>query len=401
MHQVDGVLALYYAVLHIWAGAFGSSPVIARSLSAVFSVATVPTIYLLARKLVDREASILASIFCSTSVFVVTYAQTARPYALEIFSSTLSLLAFVHFQRQPTRLAAFIYMGISGVVIYLHPFGFLTIVAQLVSLPLLTPNWRNRLPISIAMALTLALLYVPIAVLQLNDGLSQFDWIPRRESILELGRPIVTFAGSIALAIVMTLCCTPLFFAERDRGQRSRIGALVLWFGVPIVVGWTISLYHPVFVSRYFASAFPPFAILVASGVRSIRSEAVSGLAAMLIVALSINAIWLGRNVSSEDIRDAASFVADHATPQDAVVIFQPAAIFAFRSELELRREVLRAPIVYPLVETRSWSQDLEHIHPSSFALGHYDHVWLVSFDLDRTRYRTLMAHLAKKYVVK
>jgi len=121
----------------------------------------------------------------------------------------------------------------------------------------------------------------------------------------------------------------------------------------------------------------------------------------MLIVALSINAIWLGRNVSSEDIRDAASFVADHATPQDAVVIFQPAAIFAFRSELELRREVLRAPIVYPLVETRSWSQDLEHIHPSSFALGHYDHVWLVSFDLDRTRYRTLMAHLAKKYVVK
>jgi hypothetical protein len=156
-----------------------------------------------------------------------------------------------------------------------------------------------------------------------------------------------------------------------------------------------------VFVSRYFASAFPPFVILVASGVRSIRSDAVSGLVAMLIVALSINAVWTGRNASNQDIRGAASFVAQHATPHDAVVIFQPAAIFAFREELAHRVEVLRAPIVYPLVEARSWSQGLQHIDPSAFPLGHYDHVWLVSIDLDRTHYAALTAHLAKKYVDK
>jgi mannosyltransferase len=399
LHQVDGVQAPYYVVLHIWTTAFGSSPVAVRSLSGVFSVATVPAIYLLARSLVDRKTSLLASLFCSTSVFVVTYAQIARPYALESFSSILSLLAFVYFQKRPTRLGAFGYVAISGVAIYLHPFALLMIAAQLVSLPLLTPNWRKQLPISMIMALTLALLYTPIAVLQLNDGLSQFDWIPRQEDIVSLGRPLVAFAGSIALAIVMILCSSALFFVVRDREQRNHLGVLAIWFGFPIGLGWAISFYHPVFVSRYFASAFPPFVILVASSVRSIRSEIVSGLATILIVALSIGAVWSGRNASSQDIRGAASLVSQNATAHDAVVIFQPAAIFAFQEELEHRGEVLRAPIVYPLVEARSWSQDLRRIDPSLFPLGHYDHIWLVTIDLDRTHYAALMAHLAKKYV--
>jgi len=65
------------------------------------------------------------------------------------------------------------------------------IAAQLVSLPLLTPNWRKQLPISMIMALTLALLYTPIAVLQLNDGLSSLIGIPRQEDIVSLGRPLV------------------------------------------------------------------------------------------------------------------------------------------------------------------------------------------------------------------
>jgi FtsH-binding integral membrane protein len=273
------------------------------------------------------------------------------------------------------------------------------IVAQLVSLPLLTADWRKHLRSSLAMALAPALLFAPIVALQLHDGLSQIDWIPRQESIVTLGRLVVEFAGSIALAIVMILCCMSLPFFERSREQRNHIWVLAIWFGVPLCLGLAISLYHPVFLPRYFASTFPAFVILVASGVRSIRFRAVSVLAAMLIVALSVSTLWSGRDVSSQDIRGAASFIAQRATPDDAVAIFQPEAIFAFREELVHRREILLAPIVYPLVEARSWSRDLRDVDPSTFPLGHYDHIWFVASGLDRTQYTGLMARLTKEYV--
>lgn len=397
LHQIDAVLSPYYVLLHLWLKFFGTSTAAARSLSEVFAIATVPAVYLLARTLFDGRSAVLASILCATSAFFVAYAQTARPYALEICCSALSFWAFIEFQRRRRLAAALAYFGISLVAVYIQPFEMLTLAAQLLSLPLLCMNWRKLLPANAFIVFIIVLLYAPVAALQLRAGLSQIDWI-HRQDIFAIGRPIVAFAGSISACVVMVLCCIATVL-ERDPVRRKNIVALAIWIAFPIAVAWIASLYHPIFVSRYFASAYPPFVILVASGIVSIRSGVASGIAAIAVVGLSLSASWSVRNSSVEDLRGAALFVSQHATSRDSVVIFPPAAIFALREELEFHRQKLLAPIVYPLANSQSWSSDLLHAKPSSFPIGRYDRVWLVCSDCDRTLDIALLTHLGTNYV--
>src|ERR1700722_15673536 len=106
VHRIDAVIALYYVLLHVWLGAFGSSVLAARSLSALCAVASVAIMYLVARRLFDRTTAIIAGVVCATSSFLVMYAHDARPYALEICASTMAILAFLRFLERPDNWSA-------------------------------------------------------------------------------------------------------------------------------------------------------------------------------------------------------------------------------------------------------------------------------------------------------
>src|SRR3954471_24023165 len=54
----DGSPPLYYLALHVWMAVFGSGDLAARSLSAVFAVATLPLIWLAALRIGARRAAV-------------------------------------------------------------------------------------------------------------------------------------------------------------------------------------------------------------------------------------------------------------------------------------------------------------------------------------------------------
>jgi mannosyltransferase len=84
---------LYYAILQLWLNLFGTSDVALRLLSVVIGTATIPLLYILARKLfTDHRIALVAAFLLAISPFHIYYSQEVRMYGLV----TLLGLASIH-----------------------------------------------------------------------------------------------------------------------------------------------------------------------------------------------------------------------------------------------------------------------------------------------------------------
>ena len=73
---------LYYYLLHIWCGVFGSSEFALRSLSAVLGVLLVGLTFLIGRKAFSVGVGLLAAFLATINPFQIYYSQEARMYLL-------------------------------------------------------------------------------------------------------------------------------------------------------------------------------------------------------------------------------------------------------------------------------------------------------------------------------
>jgi mannosyltransferase len=377
VHHIDAVLALYYALLHLWLGAFGSSVFAARGLSATCAVVSVALTYIVARRLFDQGTAVIAGVVCATSSFLVIYAHDARPYALEICASTTAILAFLRFVERPDKRSASLFALVSVAAIYVHIFAVLLFVALIVSLPVLRPDWRRYGSALAAVVASVALLSAPLVVVQLKEGLAQIDWIAPTVSGVA-GVLFIDFTGSLLQAIVALGCCCYALVAIARNGGGRVTAAVAMWTGIPIVAAFAVAEVHPMFVSRYLACAFPPFVLLVAAGISALPRSAPRYIVTAFVAALSVHTIWLHRFEPLTDFRAAAADVQTLAGPRDAVVIFDPAAAFAFEAELDRRTPRLLAPVIYPQASWSYWSPEMRQPDPMSVPLGRYEHLWLV-----------------------
>ncbi len=95
---------VYYTLLRIW-GFFGSSEAWLRSLSAIFSIACIPVIFVLGRLLGKpihgSWIGAIAALIFSVSPVHIQYAQEARPYSMLTFAATLTLAGVLWAIRYP------------------------------------------------------------------------------------------------------------------------------------------------------------------------------------------------------------------------------------------------------------------------------------------------------------
>lgn len=101
--RIDQHPPLYYALLRLWTHIWGESEASMRSLSALFSTATIPLIYLLGRQLLDERTGLLSALILAISPFHIRLAQEARMYTLLAFNASLALYALSRITTSRTR----------------------------------------------------------------------------------------------------------------------------------------------------------------------------------------------------------------------------------------------------------------------------------------------------------
>ncbi|MBU6234052.1 MAG: glycosyltransferase family 39 protein [Acidobacteria bacterium] len=90
----DGAPPLFYFVLHHWMQLFGSSDSVVRSLSGVLSVITLPLVYVVARRLRDRQTAAIAVAVASVTPYAIYFATETRMYSMVMCEVALFLFVW-------------------------------------------------------------------------------------------------------------------------------------------------------------------------------------------------------------------------------------------------------------------------------------------------------------------
>ena len=93
--RIDQHPPLYYLLLHYWIAVKGDTAYSVRMLSALFSIATIPMMYLIGKRLSGVMMGLVAALILALSPFNIRFAQETRMYALLMFNASVAIYALV------------------------------------------------------------------------------------------------------------------------------------------------------------------------------------------------------------------------------------------------------------------------------------------------------------------
>jgi len=301
--RIDGSPPVYYVLLHAWMAVFGTGTWAVRALSGVFSLATLPLAWLLARRLVGRPEAVATVLLLASSPFAVQYATEARMYSLVMLLTAVGGLALLRTLARPGWWPVAGLGACSGLLALTHYWSFY--LFAVLGLGLLLAAWRGR-PEGRA-AHRRALLGL------LSGGLLFVPWLPVFfYQALHTGAPwgvptsigrivdtVLAWAGSGGLAGrtagVLLLGLLALGVAGRPldgrrivldlRGHRPGRELALLSFG-SLALG--IALSGAPYALRYSAVAFLPFLLVVSLGLHSLPTPRQRQVTLALVVVLGL-----------------------------------------------------------------------------------------------------------------
>ncbi len=114
-----------WAVAHLGGGLAGL-----RVVSAVFAVASVPLIALLATRLAGRQVALVTTVLASASWMLLFHGVYGRMYSIFLATSLLSFLALLHAVERGGRWAWVAWATATLLCVSAHPYGAIVLVAQ-------------------------------------------------------------------------------------------------------------------------------------------------------------------------------------------------------------------------------------------------------------------------------
>jgi hypothetical protein len=280
----DGAPPLYYYLLHVWTGAFGTSDTAVRALSGALSCATLPFIWIAGRRLGGRTVGAAAVVLVATSPFAVRYATENRMYALVGFLSAAGLVALQRSLRRPT-VANLVGVGVTTALLLYSHYWALYLVGMTALWLVWQARWgrsdrRRGARFSLGAVVVGGLMFVPWLPTFVYQGHHTGTPWAKPANFAAMVNAVTSFAGGAtsqgrALALLyFALAGLGLFGVARgafhvELDLRTRpIGR-----GLAIVLAGTLAAAvvggyasGSAFQSRYASVVFVPLVLLVALG---------------------------------------------------------------------------------------------------------------------------------------
>ena len=288
-----------YALLFAGLAALGSSPLVWHSLSAVLSIAAVPTLASVARSGMpggQRVAVLVAAtaVLIATSPHRTAYGLEVNNYPLLVLVSCVQMLAFSHFIARPDDRKTMVFLALAtAACVWTHGLGLALPASQLITLVLLTEGRALLRPLGRALALG-ALLCLPLlpGLLGLLGGDGINDSLGPRAAWTSLTEALPGRYGSAAAgwAIASLAGLGASHIAKLPAGQRLvPVSWLLHVLVASLMIATLISLgvASPVQLPYYLAP-LPSFLLLAACSllvVRPPRDDPDQGLLFKLVTA--------------------------------------------------------------------------------------------------------------------
>ena len=332
--------AFYFVLLKPWTLCFGTGEVALRSLSVVFGLVAIVAIYYLGERLFSRRAGLIAAAMTAVSPVQIWYSQEVRGYSVYVLLSALCWLAFLAalHNSQPRNLSIWsVLMVLTG---YCHFIGLGIIPAQWVCIAIRRPDFSfvKRLAVATAAA-AVALALIPIFMVTLNSG--QAGWIAPL-SWAEIADVFVTVSGGLHGNVGAIFCLTYVLLLVwallgsyqkgNDQSGWESCAFASAGFLVPIMATIAGGFFVPMLIGRYLLLCFPPFVVLAAQGLLTVRPRKAALIVVAALVAMSAWELRDSYNLESrDDWRSTAQYVMRHGQPGDAAIFVTPECRYAFQ----------------------------------------------------------------------
>lgn len=301
-----------------------------RAPSALFGIAAVPLVWMIARTIAGPQAAALAALLLAVAPLEIAYAQEARGYTLLVVSALLVVLGTLVFvktrlirvdgnnsfhieavARRTSNLALAMYL-IGGVIaLYTHNTGvFIIMLANLgvllcwvVARPL---DLRPLLPWVLA-NLLLAIVFLPWLPVLLEQAAfaTNVAWIRQPslagaalEAVRLYGPHFVLEGWSFGRAALALPLGVAMVVALRAPSRRLAVFLLALFAaGLPALVWLTGLLIRPLWIERVLLWSHAVGLVLAAIGIVSLGSRPARATLAGLIVLIALVDLvaWYGR----------------------------------------------------------------------------------------------------------
>ena len=324
-HGEASLQTTYFLLMRGWIH-LGNGEAWLRLPSALFGIASIPLLYVVARKFMETAPALAAAALLAFSPTHVYYSQEARSYTLAILMVLLSTDFFVRAVERCQRRDWTLWMLISAVAFYCHDFTALVLVAQACSL-LFKPQPARWRPLLIRGSIIFLVALPGLTyVFRASPENLHFLWMPR-PSFREFLHLAGFFGGNgVKLAVSGVLWIAGLVAIARSRRCDPdvfwRRMLIFLWAVLPALILAAVSLLQPMFLQRYVIFSLPAMLLLAALGTEVLRKWKVGLVLVVLLCGMSLPAIVRSYHKPREDWRNASNTVLANAGSDDAVVFF-------------------------------------------------------------------------------
>ncbi len=271
--------SLYFLLMKFWIQLFGVSELSLRLPSALFSIGTLISFYILAKTLFGKEHAYLSLFLLAFSPFHLWYAQEARNYSMSLFLGTVSTYFFVLWLKQNSRKYLALYILFVTLSIYTNYFGIILYISQIAFVIFFLKNRKLQGDIFLALPIILFIPWLPIFLRKLFFIKHGF-WIPK-PTLKSLGVTLENFVlgynGTKILYAVVDLLLLIVFISIgidviRKKNQEENLCLCSVLTFLPLVISYLISKsFVSIYLDRGFLIFTPYFYILIEQGIKRLR----------------------------------------------------------------------------------------------------------------------------------
>ncbi len=342
--------ALYYLLMRPWIAYFGHVDFALRYISVLAGVLVLPLAYQVLRRWVGERSALLATLFLTASPYAIWYSQELRMYAFILVIVLAATYCWQNAFERGQSACWLWYVALISAGIYMHFLVALLIPTHVLMSGFAPRQWIRRWRGWILAYAAFALPYIPLAWWQKKLLFSPtfrtgHPFVPWPQMIYKLLTVFSVGVHSIALPIHApgNVRIIPLLFLmisglalSIPRGKKSiawRVKIwIILWFLVPVIGLYLISLELPLFTERYLIWTMPAVYALTALGVEAQRRWPVVSLSALAMV-LALFLVGIGYQVHipiKPDMRGAVHYVESRRDPESKVLLHLGYLIHAY-----------------------------------------------------------------------
>ncbi len=343
LHQIpsflrrDGAPPLFYVLLHVWMGWFGTSDVAVRSLSGVLGVVTVPLAWVAGNRLGGRHAGWAAMLLVASSPFATRYDTEARMYSLVVLLTLLGFLALDRSLRRPGFGNLIALGAVTGLLLYSHYWSLYLIGVTMLWLAWQgwrgRPEWRRGARASLVAGAVGCLTFLPWLPTFLYQSKHTGTPWATPANFAAMVNAVASFAGGStsqgrALALIFfALAGLGLFGLATDRRHidldiRTRPLGRPLAIVVVGTLGAAIAggfLTNSAFDARYASVVFLPLLLLVVLGLVTFRDRRVRSVILTLAVVAGLAGSVTNITTNRTQAGQVAATIARTGRPGDIV----------------------------------------------------------------------------------